>query len=553
MMRRHFQLLTDAQTTLHGYFEIVDAEDEGDADSSVKVPECSSALSEEIITLIKLVCRVGLPLATLKSKDWANFLLQLGSNLKIRPERLRCYLLTYAAEIKQNNFRALKNKNVSIITDGGTVADKEFYVVLLFAECRLYFGAALQMDRTSHQSIAEALEPIVKRIIENGGMPVSIVTDNARNIKLATTDRDQPGRTIKTATQICSVQGLTGQKMLHISCSVHTANLILKDIEREVAGFRAFKKGVKTLFAFLRQKTVRQVLRSYGVSEKVTLIQEIKWLSYYHAFVYINKYREAINLVLRDDGVKGEPRPQFAAIPDEWDGILAALAPLGEFVLAVQASDTRLCQVYDYLLELKMKWTSVGNHVSDVLAGLLAERFDSTADGLLAQVAYLCTPKGLAYFRSIFEKLDEPHEQMSQDFQRRFQLRDALMRKFLDVYGYYGFQASEVRVPPLFHQFLANYQLTHEPMKVQLDRLRQLTLRNQTKDIPWTDFCATAQRLLELPASESVAERVISHMNLLFPSSRYRSKGDLVDAQITVRMQEVLDDYNMNVGLTTTI
>ena len=113
----------------------------------------------------------------------------------------------------------------------------------------------------------EILEPVVRRITENGGTPVAIVTDNARNLKLATTDREQPGATIRTATQICSVQGLTGQRMLHISCSVRTAHLILKDMESRFPGFLVFKKGVKTLFAFLRQKTVTQVLKSWGHRE----------------------------------------------------------------------------------------------------------------------------------------------------------------------------------------------------------------------------------------------------------------------------------------------
>ena len=90
-------------------------------------------------------------------------------------------------------------------------------------------------------------------------------------------------------------------------------------------------------------------------------------------------------------------------------------------------------------------------------------------------------------------------------------------------------------------------------MKIQLDRLGGIELKTQTSRIPWKDFCSTAQRLLELPASESVAERVISHMSLLFPASRYGSNVDLVDAQITVRIQEILDEHNRDVGLTTMI
>ena len=164
------------------------------------------------------------------------------------------------------------------------------------------------------------------------------------------------------------------------------------------------------------------------------------------------------------------------------------------------------------------------------------------------------TPKGLLYFRKVFSVLHQLREGNHDEcYDRCFRLRDAMMHKFKQIYEFFGFPDGSQRIPPLFHQFLLHFNLTSEPMKIQLDRLGGMTLTTQTSCIPWKDFCSTAQRLLELPASESVAERVISHMSLLFPANRYGSNVDLVDAQITVRMQEVLDEYNSDVGLTTMI
>lgn len=112
---------------------------------------------------------------------------------------------------------------------------------------------------------------------------------------------------------------------------------------------------------------------------------------------------------------------------------------------------------------------------------------------------------------------------------------------------------SGVRVPPLFYQFVSHYHLTDDPMKVQLSKLRLQSLQLQTQSVPWCDFCTIAEILIELPASESIAERVISHMAALFPTSRYSSKPDLVDAQITIRAQEIFDEYNADSGITSTI
>ena len=557
MQNRHFNMLREeGQSTLHSFFSVEGEDKTADevCDSDVvSIPDAESAVNEHTILLIKLICRIGLPIAALKSKDWIKFMDFLGSPSVISPRRLRSYLLIYAQEVKQKNYEALRHKFVSIITDGGTIADKEFYCVLMYADGKLYFAGAMQLDYTNHISIAKSLQPVIERITDNKGIPIAILTDNARNLKLAATDRSQPGPTIDTGLQVCSVQSLTRQNMLHISCSVHSANLILKDIEKEIPDFIDFKKGIKNLFAFLRHRNVRQKLKCHGVHEKVDRIQEIKWLTYYHAFIYVNKYHAEIGLVLADDSLKGcKHHPDFVEIPREWHKFLGALAHLGQFIVSIQGDATRLCQVFDHLLQLKVKWAENGDDISTTLSRLLARRFDSTADGLLAQVAYLFTPKGLTYFRKIFSEMGEDQE-IDANFTRRFNLRDALMRKFLDIYRYFGFMHADSRVPPLFHRFLQYYELTTEPMKVQLDRLRQLNLTNQDMLIPWCDFCLTAQRLLELPASESVAERVISHMGILFPASRFSAKADLVDAQITVRMQEILDEHNSKTGLTTMI
>ena len=161
MEQRHYQLLMDEnQSSLHAFFggdgdQASDKDDDSGADVVTPVP--SSVIDEKILTLIRLVCRVGLPLSTLKSKHWRDFLAYFGSPVVIKPTRLRSLLLIHAQEIKRRNFEAVKQKYVSIITDGGTITDREFYIVLLFVEGMIYFGGALHVEKTSHTEIARAL------------------------------------------------------------------------------------------------------------------------------------------------------------------------------------------------------------------------------------------------------------------------------------------------------------------------------------------------------------------------------------------------------------
>ena len=557
--KRHLRLVhpnllcSGAQTSLDSFFDVPSREDDADVDD-IEVKSPTSVLDEYTRLQIRLICRVGLPLATLKSRHWKEFITFLGSDVKISPSRLRASLLLYSDEIKARNYSRVKGQLVSIITDGGTITDKEFYIVILYCNGLFYFAGALHLPHTSHESIAEALSPIIETIRSHQGKLISIVTDNARNLKLATTDANQPGRMIDTSAQISSIQSRTGQPILHISCTIHSAHLILRDLEKESPAFVTFKKGIKNLFAYLRERKVRNQLKELGVKEKVNLIQDIKWLTYYQAFSFIERHRDQVNQILsRKPPQPGRKSPEFTEIPEEWRLYLQSLAPLGEFIVRTERSQTRLCEVFDLLLELKRKWDSLGDGISKRLAELLSVRFDKTASGLLAQLAYLFTPKGLIYFRDIFSALDFEGPFDTQDYQRRLDLRDALMREFASLYGYFGFTLPHIRVPPLFHQFLKHYQPTAEPMSVQLGRLRIQTLDMQGTIVPWNDFCLVAERLLELPASESVAERMISHMAALFPASRFSAKPELVDAQITIRAQEVFDEYNSAAGIKSAI
>ena len=542
------------QTLLDTFFDVPQEDACDDSDDAVRVKAPASVIDEYTRLQIQLICRVGLPLATLKSCHWKDLLSFLGSDVKVTPSRLRASLLLYSDEIKARNYAQLKGQLVSIITDGGTITDKEFYIVILYCNGKFYFAGALHLPHTDHDAIAEALAPVIDAILNHQGKPIAIVTDNARNLKLATTDTNQPGRTIDTSAQISSIQSRTGQPILHISCTIHSAHLILRDLEKESPDFVAFKKGIRNLFAYLRERKIRNQLKELGVREKVNLIQDIKWLTYYQAFCFIERHRDQVNEVLsRKLAQSGRKSPEFTEIPEEWCVYLNSLAPLGEFIVQTERSQTRLCEVFDLLIELKKKWDALGNHVSKRLAEMLSARFEKTANGLLTQLAYLFTPKGLLYFRNIFSILDAEESLDEHDYRRRLNLRDALMHEFSSVYAYFGFAMPHIRVPPLFHQFLKYYQLTAEPMSVQLERLRIQILDMQGQRIPWNDFCLVAERLLELPASESVAERMISHMAALFPASRFSAKPELVDAQITVRAQEVFDEYNSTAGIRSAI
>ena len=103
----------------------------------------------------------------------------------------------------------------------------------------------------------------------------------------------------------------------------HVAYLVLcsfgkSDTERyweRDSGFHRFQKGDQRFVYLCRQRNVRQELKYHDVPDKVDRIQEIKWLTYYHTFIHVNKYHAETELVIADKSLKGcKQHPDFVEI-----------------------------------------------------------------------------------------------------------------------------------------------------------------------------------------------------------------------------------------------
>ena len=129
--------------------------------------------------------------------------------------------------------------------------------------------------KSDHESVAKGLHAVIDYYLKKNSTLIGVVSDNASNILLATTDKSQPGSKINLQNQVTNIQSLIGMRTFHISCGIHTANLVLKDMMND-KGFKLFKEGMLKLFKFLREKDIRFIAKEKGIHLKIPLIQEIK-------------------------------------------------------------------------------------------------------------------------------------------------------------------------------------------------------------------------------------------------------------------------------------
>ena len=510
----------------------------------VLLPEHS--LNEHQRKLILLICNLGIPLQAISKREWMEFLEVIGANLLVQPKKLRSFIMIYKGEIMNKIRNAIAGKDFTLITDGGTVCERTYYVCIIFCDRKLYFAGLAHVTRSDHVSIAKGIHDVIDYYLKKGSNLIGIVSDNASNLLLATTDQSQPGPKMNLRNQITNIQSLINMKTLHISCGIHTANLILTDMMSD-QGFKWFKEGLLKLFRFLREKDIRLLAREKNINSKIPLIQEIKWLCYLQAINFLCEFHIQIDEILKEKKEQKDTRIDIQRIPNEWNPYLQSLKPFCEFILISQKSSFLLYEFYQEQVNLLNIWSQINTKQSLMLCNFMKSRFTNTAYGSLAKLSWFLTKEGHDSCRNRFMLLFQPNILLIQNTEYLRKLIDEkkeLLETFIKVHDFYGFMNGIQIIPILFDKFLLSFEFTLEPLKEQYTRLGCNVLRTNFGNISWSSFAITASRIVGLPASEAVAERVISQLTNLFPKHRSSSKPDLVEAQIMVRMQSIFDIEN---------
>ena len=105
-------------------------------------------------------------------------------------------------------------------------------------------------------------------------------------------------------------------------------------------------------------------------------------------------------------------------------------------------------------------------------------------------------------------------------------------------------------MPIMFETFLKEMQHeTRETTEAFYRNLMSQKLRIKGRWVSWEGFAIVAFRLAQLPASEAIAERMFSHLSNLFPAQRWGSGDDLLQDQMTIRMQSLFNESNRKTDL----
>jgi len=486
-------------------------------------------LTSHEVQLVEAVARNGWSIASVESSEFRLFIRGISTKFKIPGEqKLRGLIIKFAQHIESVTKAALRTSLTSLVVDGGTIGQFQYYVIVGFTIKRLFMMGVVRAERTTADNLARL---IAERVRHFDTTIICAVTDNARNLSGAFTETHAMlNNAVDGVVQ--NVPSLLGKQFPRIACGIHTAMLALHDLQGVCPVFAAHLRGIHELLALLRanKAKVREIDFTLG---KIPRIQEIKWTSMFDAFEWV-MFRRTKLLALRPEGRKQ------VEIPEQWEETRRVLSVVRGFVVRAQANLMTMSYFafrFDRLLMDLGKQSIAGSLTATQLHRLLIERFRTTANIGLISLAKLLTQTGFELYccernKWALQMRDEPSESDIRDYTEFKNKAMNARNAFLEYAASVGIMVSDFDI--IWQCFLS----APHGLLPYLDPVRcwQEMRFEKLHGVKLYSFAEVGLRIVSLPASEAVCERVFSHMEQLFDCQRLASAPDLIEAEICIRM-----------------
>jgi hypothetical protein len=302
-----------------------------------------------------------------------------------RPETLRADIIEGGKFYEQKVLAGFNKRRVSYYTDGTTVGPKAIYTVLascieMSGRCRCDFVRVFEYDIASADNIAADFAQMLVEHVAAGIVPIAVFTDGDSNL-VSAFNLENSG----------CVQRRTGLKFIVGRCTIHNASLILNDAAKDVLDFKPFKSVVKAMINWLHLRPVKRALRAKGITQKVPRVQKAKWNTFTIAATFVSQHAEAIDAVRA--AISGSPGGDL----DDFDDILKALKPFRAFIEEVEGDQATLPSAFGSLQRLYQNWEAKqSNEAAAILSAALHRRFETTANGVLMDLAFALSRIGHA-------------------------------------------------------------------------------------------------------------------------------------------------------------
>ena len=519
---------TDVQTTL---------DDDSYEEELSTIP---TPLSHREKAIVELICDCNIPYTQLQSPSWNNFVKAFDEQYDLpASEEIRQIIIQYSQYICHHTLKDFKNTTVGLAVDGASFRQQHYYAMILVSSEKIRLLDICKVGNQRAETIAKELKKCYDICKKYNIKIAGVVSDNAASLKAAITGRHP-----------LYLQTLLGEAVLRVACGAHTAQLVVGDVVKKNIYFKMFVTELLDMVKYIgareeefkilcpckipkyiatRWNTLCDVLEF--VLDNQTKIDEFlanKIREEDEEFQQKHqKYCEKVCAGLKAKVPQPLTYPMQQSVPDYWKRYFVCLDSIRKFTTYVEGDlimQYHLYVAYEKTLDSLLGIREEGD-IEKFFCDLFIDRFSSTADILIAKLAYIFTAEGLAAYRaSPMEDRDELTE-----------LLDTIASEALTEEEY-----QRTYIAACFDEYLDSISSPPRTASKYWKTLSKKTFSksdlNDGNPISFAALAKIADLIIHLPATEAITERCFSALKRLVSDYNGSMHIDLFIAECKIKM-----------------
>lgn len=499
--------------------------------------------------LIVLFIGSNMSISQIGKSYFKNFLLSVGVEKEKIPSPyiLRKNITDFSKKVYDDTYSILKNKIVSLIVDGTTSWSNTYYEISVFTPGIIKHIKLVKIAIASADCLKKTILFYIDKLGDMNISVVGICTDNGPNLKAA-------------CDKISSdfINGKCKIPLIRTSCTAHTAQLLLKDLYFSSSIFHQISDQTRQLVKWLRKSKIKKYYQKIKMNCP-PMYSVIRWNSLYFCLQFVTENYDKIMSVIENFQNKKDDS-NIELIPlIKYRETTRALKYIHDFTCAVETNYSTIGDAFKQINILKNNLkTSIPSitGIPEILNTQIDYRFSNTYDIKLAELAYILTDDGKKWLNKKKAKNDEIITKISK-FSDITEEESKFIQDFDDdIKSIYG-KLSQLCIFMKLDEYNAveafkKYLLDEEPMYDDpLDYWKNHMGANYIKNtavIPCKDICQIAIRLLVLPSSEALCERVFSQLKYIHNSRRNSLKPDIIDSIMNIRFEMKMNGDDLSYG-----
>lgn len=536
--------ISDKQTTLDSLI-ITSKDEEVHVEKKTEIiediePPIQEPLEKKTKALVELICDMNIPYTQLQSPSWNNFVKALCEDYKIpSSDEIKKAIIQYSKYICHHTLKDLKNMTVGLAIDGASFRKEHYYALILISSSKVRLLDIVNVEDQKGSTIAKVLLNCYKLCKRYDISIAGVVSDNAASLKAAISG-DHP----------LYLPTLLGEAVIRVACGAHTAQLVISDITKNCEDFKIFVEELLGLVSYIRNREIDFKencpckIPEYICTRWNTLCDVLEFVLNHeeniNVFIqektkeedecYHQKMKKYENLIASGKTAKIPPVPDVPSvrtIPEEWFHIFEPLNAIRKFTTQIEGDlimQYHLFLSYHETVQTLEELSSAGP-IEKYFYDFFVERFNTTAQILIAKLSYIFTSEGIQFYRA------SPMED-------REKITDLLNELAKSVFTEEEYSKSFIIAS--FDEYIDHVDFparsSERFWKVMETRSFSKPDLNGGNEISFVYLAKIARILINLPATEAITERCFSALKRILSDYNGSMKKETFLAISMVKM-----------------